>query len=63
MATLQALDVDNCMVEVDGPEVPVMDGSASPFIFLIECAGVVAQSAPRRAVKVLRPIRIADGDA
>jgi UDP-3-O-[3-hydroxymyristoyl] N-acetylglucosamine deacetylase len=62
MAALAGTEIDNAVVEIDGPEVPVMDGSAAPFVFLIECAGVVEQDAPRRAIKVLRPISVvADG--
>jgi UDP-3-O-[3-hydroxymyristoyl] N-acetylglucosamine deacetylase len=54
--------VDNAVVEIDGAELPVMDGSASPFVFLIDCAGMVAQDAPRRAIRVLQPIEVSDGD-
>ena len=62
MAALAGTEIDNAVVELDGPEVPIMDGSAAPFVFLIECAGIVEQDAPRRAVKVLRPISVvADG--
>jgi UDP-3-O-[3-hydroxymyristoyl] N-acetylglucosamine deacetylase len=58
MAALAGLEIDNAIVELDGPEVPVMDGSAAPFVFLIECAGVVEQVAPRRGIKVLKPVRV-----
>lgn len=58
MAAFAGLAVDNAVVELDGPEVPVMDGSAAPFVFLIECAGLVAQDAPRRAIKLLKPVRV-----
>ena len=58
MAALAGLEIDNAIVELDGPEVPVMDGSAAPFVFLIECAGVVEQIAPRRGIKVLKPVRV-----
>lgn len=58
MAALAGLEIDNAIVELDGPEVPVMDGSAAPFVFLIECAGVVEQLAPRRGIKVLKPVRV-----
>ncbi len=62
MAALAGTEIDNAIVELDGPEVPIMDGSAAPFIFLIECAGIVEQDAPRRAIEVLRPICVvADG--
>lgn len=62
MAALAGAEIDNVVVELDGPEVPVMDGSAEPFLFLIERAGIVEQDAPRRAIKVLKPVRIADGN-
>ncbi len=62
MAALSGLGVDNAIVEIDGDEVPVMDGSAAPFVFLIECAGLVTQAAPRRAIKVLKTVVIEDGD-
>jgi UDP-3-O-[3-hydroxymyristoyl] N-acetylglucosamine deacetylase len=58
MAALAGLEIDNAIVELDGPEVPVMDGSAAPFVFLIECAGIVEQVAPRRGIKVLKPVRV-----
>ena len=58
MSALAGLEVDNAIVELDGPEVPVMDGSAAPFVFLIECAGLVEQHAPRRAIKVLKPVHV-----
>ena len=62
MAALAGTEIDNAVVELDGPEVPIMDGSAAPFVFLIECAGIVEQDAPRRAIEVLRPISVvADG--
>ena len=61
MAALAGCGVDNVMIEVDGPEVPIMDGSSEPFVFLIDCAGVVAQDAPRRAIKVLKAITVAEG--
>ncbi len=59
MAALAACEIDNALVEVGGPEVPIMDGSARPFIFLIECAGVVEQDRPRRWVEVLKPVAVA----
>ncbi len=60
MAALAGLEIDNALIEIDGPEIPVMDGSAAPFVFLIECAGIVEQSAPRRAIKVLKPISVGE---
>ncbi|MDO8605945.1 MAG: UDP-3-O-acyl-N-acetylglucosamine deacetylase [Phaeospirillum sp.] len=62
MAALAGMQIDNCLIEINGPEVPVMDGSSAPFLFLIECAGVVEQSAPRQAIKILKPISVQDGD-
>lgn len=62
MAALAGSRIDNLLIEISGPEVPVMDGSAHPFIFLIDCAGVVEQQAPRQAIRVLRPIKLQDGD-
>ncbi len=58
MAAFAGLEVDNAIVELDGVEVPVMDGSAAPFVFLIECAGLVEQDMPRRAIKVLKPVSV-----
>jgi UDP-3-O-[3-hydroxymyristoyl] N-acetylglucosamine deacetylase len=60
MSALAGMEIDNVVVEVDGPEVPVMDGSAAPFVFLIECAGVVELDAPRRAIKVLKPVTVGE---
>ena len=62
MAALAGMEIDNAVVEVNGPEVPIMDGSAAPFVFLIECAGVVAQDRPRRVIRVLKPIAVDDGE-
>ncbi len=62
LAAFAGAEIDNALVELDGPEVPVMDGSAEPFLFLIERAGVAEQDAPRRAIKVLKRVRVADED-
>ena len=62
MAALRGCGVDNLYVEVDGGELPIMDGSAAPFVFLVECAGIVAQDAPRRAIEILKPVKIEDND-
>lgn len=62
MAALAGMGIDNALIEVGGTEVPVMDGSAAPFLFLIECAGVVEQDAPRKAIRVLKSVSIVDGD-
>ena len=58
MAALSGCHVDNAIVEVSGSEVPVMDGSAQPFVFLIECAGVKQLDASRRVIEVLRPVKV-----
>jgi UDP-3-O-[3-hydroxymyristoyl] N-acetylglucosamine deacetylase len=58
MAALAGAAVDNAVVELDGPEVPIMDGSAAPFLQLIERVGVRVQDAARRAVKILKPVSV-----
>ena len=58
LAALHALGVDNIVVEVDGPEVPIMDGSAEPFVAAIDQAGIAQLSALRRCIKVLKPVRV-----
>jgi UDP-3-O-[3-hydroxymyristoyl] N-acetylglucosamine deacetylase len=63
MAALAGCGIDNAVVEIDGPEPPILDGSASPFVFLLDCAGVVAQEAPRTTIEIRRPIRVSDGEA
>jgi len=62
LAALYGTGVDNAVIELDGPEVPIMDGSAAPFVMLVECAGLVQQDAPRRTLRVLKPIELSDGD-
>ena len=63
MATLCGLGVDNAIVEIDGAEAPIMDGSAAAFVDAIDQAGIVALPQARRYTKVLKPIRVAKGDA
>lgn len=63
LAALRGLGVDNVDIEVDGAEVPIMDGSAEPFVDAIEEAGLRELDEPRRYIKVLRPIKVTDGDA
>jgi UDP-3-O-[3-hydroxymyristoyl] N-acetylglucosamine deacetylase len=63
MAAFAGAAIDNAIVELDGREVPIMDGSSAPFLFLIECAGVVEQDAARRAIKILREVSVAEGGA
>jgi UDP-3-O-[3-hydroxymyristoyl] N-acetylglucosamine deacetylase len=62
MAALRASYVDNVLVTLDGPEVPIMDGSAEPFEFLIKCAGLEMQDAPRQRLHIRKAIRVQDGD-
>jgi UDP-3-O-[3-hydroxymyristoyl] N-acetylglucosamine deacetylase len=59
MAALAGSEIDNVVIELDGPEVPIMDGSAAPFTLLIERAGIAEQDAARRAIKILKPIHVA----
>ncbi len=61
MSAFYGMEIDNVIVELNGPEVPAMDGSAEPFIFLIECAGVVEQDLPRRALRILKPHSYVNG--
>jgi UDP-3-O-[3-hydroxymyristoyl] N-acetylglucosamine deacetylase len=60
MAALAGNRIDNAVVELDGPEVPIMDGSAEPFVRLIERAGIATQDAGRRAFKILKPVRVVE---
>jgi hypothetical protein len=57
------MGVDNAIIEVDGPEVPIMDGSAAAFVAAIDQAGIVTQSASRRFIQVLKPVQVAIGDS
>ena len=61
LAAFAGLGVDNAQVEIDGPEVPIMDGSARSFVDAVDQAGVVELSAPRRYIKVLKPVRVEHG--
>jgi len=62
VAALRGCGIDNALIEVDGPEVPIMDGSALPFIRLIQTIGVVQQNAPRNVIWIHRPIEYRNGD-
>jgi UDP-3-O-[3-hydroxymyristoyl] N-acetylglucosamine deacetylase len=62
LAALVSVGIDNVVVELNHKEVPIMDGSAAPFLYLVQEAGVKRLSAPRRYLKVLRPVQITDGD-
>jgi len=62
LAALRGMGVDNATIEVDGPEVPIMDGSAAPFVAAIDRAGTVQQAAPRRFIEILKPVQATVGD-
>ncbi|MCS6891571.1 MAG: UDP-3-O-acyl-N-acetylglucosamine deacetylase [Rhodovarius sp.] len=62
LAALSASGVDDALIELDGPEVPIFDGSAEPFQFLIDCAGLRRQPGLPRSIEVLRPIRVQEGE-
>jgi UDP-3-O-[3-hydroxymyristoyl] N-acetylglucosamine deacetylase len=61
-SALFGLRIDNVRVEVDGPELPIMDGSAAPFVYLLRSAGLVKQPAARRVLRIRRPLEIRDGE-
>jgi UDP-3-O-[3-hydroxymyristoyl] N-acetylglucosamine deacetylase len=63
MAALVGAGISNAVVELDGPEVPILDGSAEPFSFLIGCAGTLEQNAAAPVIQVLRPVRVEQGEA
>ena len=63
LAALRGMGVDNATIEIDGPEVPIMDGSAAPFVAAIDQAGVLTQSAPRCFIQVLKPVHVVMGDS
>ena len=63
LAALAGCGVHNAVLEVDAPEMPVLDGSSKDFVFLIDCAGIVDQGVPVEAVEVLRPVRVSHGEA
>lgn len=62
MSAMCGLGIDNAYVEVSAPEVPIMDGSAGPFVFLIQSAGIEEQDAPKKFLRVTKPVRLEDGD-
>ena len=63
MAAFAGCEIDNAIVELDGPEVPIMDGSAAPFVRLIDHAGLSVQDAVRRAIKVVKPVSVSNNGA
>ena len=62
LSALAGLGIDNLYVDLSAPEVPIMDGSAGPFVFLIQSAGIEEQDAPKRFIRIKRPILVEDGD-
>jgi UDP-3-O-[3-hydroxymyristoyl] N-acetylglucosamine deacetylase len=62
MSAFAGLGIDNCIVELSAPEVPIMDGSAGPFIFLIQSAGILEQAGPKRFIRIKKTVEVRDGD-
>jgi UDP-3-O-[3-hydroxymyristoyl] N-acetylglucosamine deacetylase len=62
MSALAGLGIDNAYVDLTAAEVPIMDGSAGPFVFLLQSAGVEEQSAPKQFIRILKPVEVTDGD-
>ena len=63
LSAIAGLGVDNCLIKVDGPEIPIMDGSSSPFVFLIQSAGIEEQNSLKKFIKVKKEISVTRGDA
>lgn len=62
LSAMAGLGIDNAIIDVSAPEVPIMDGSAGPFVFLIQSAGIKEQAVTKRFIKILKPIEVQDGD-
>jgi UDP-3-O-[3-hydroxymyristoyl] N-acetylglucosamine deacetylase len=62
LSALAGLGVDNCYIELSAPEVPIMDGSAGPFVFLLQSAGIAEQDAPKRFIRIVHPVEVREGD-
>jgi UDP-3-O-[3-hydroxymyristoyl] N-acetylglucosamine deacetylase len=62
LSALAGLGIDNLHIDIAGPEIPIMDGSAGPFVFLLQSAGIVEQDAPKRFLRILAPVEVRDGD-
>lgn len=62
LAALNGMGIDNAYIEIDGPEVPILDGSSEPFVEMVSSLGTRSQAAPRRHIEVLKPIEIKDGN-
>ena len=62
MSALAGLGIDNAIIDVSAAELPIMDGSAGPFVFLLQSAGIVEQPAPKRFIRILHPVEVREGD-
>lgn len=62
LSALAGLGIDNCFIELSAPEVPIMDGSAGPFVFLLQSAGIAEQDAAKRFIRIVRPVEVREGD-
>jgi len=62
LSAMAGLGIDNAYIDVSAPEVPIMDGSAGPFVFLIQSAGIEEQNAPKRFIRIKKPVIVEDGD-
>ncbi|MGH8234700.1 MAG: UDP-3-O-acyl-N-acetylglucosamine deacetylase [Rhodanobacteraceae bacterium] len=62
LSAMAGLGIDNAYVDLSAPEVPIMDGSAGPFVFLLQSAGIEEQTAPKRFIRIRKPIKVEDGD-
>ncbi len=62
LSAMAGLGIDNAFVELTAPEVPIMDGSAGPFVFLLQSAGIEEQDAPKQFIRILKPVEVRDGD-
>jgi len=62
MSAFAGLGIDNAYVEVTAPEIPIMDGSAGPFVFLLQSAGIAEQNAPKKFIRILHPVEVREGD-
>lgn len=62
LSALAGLGIDNAYIDLNAPEVPIMDGSAGPFVFLIQSAGIEEQNAPKRFIRIKKPVKVEDGD-
>ena len=62
LSAMAGLGIDNAYVDLSAAEVPIMDGSAGPFVFLIQSAGIEEQNAPKRFIRIKKPVQVTDGD-